>query len=71
MIEYKGYIGKVEFEGEVPIFHGEVINTRDVITFRGESVSELPQASMIPSMNTWPFVRSVGRPLTRHFSDSL
>lgn len=43
-MEYKGYIGKVEFDDEAPIFHGEVINTRDVITFQGESVSELTQA---------------------------
>ncbi|NQV26599.1 MAG: type II toxin-antitoxin system HicB family antitoxin [Rhodopirellula sp.] len=44
MIEYKGYCGKVEFDDEAGIFHGEVINTRDVITFQGESVSELQQA---------------------------
>lgn len=44
MMEYKGYIGKVEFDHEAAIFHGEVINTRDVITFQGKSVSELTQA---------------------------
>ncbi|MCO6458964.1 MAG: type II toxin-antitoxin system HicB family antitoxin [Pirellulaceae bacterium] len=44
MMEYKGYIGKVEFDDDALIFHGEVINTRDVITFQGESVSELTQA---------------------------
>ena len=44
MMEYKGYIGKVEFDDEAGIFHGEVINTRDVITFQGESVEELKTA---------------------------
>lgn len=44
MIEYKGYLGKVEFDDEAALFHGEVINTRDVITFEGESVSELTKA---------------------------
>ena len=44
MIEYKGYIGKVEFDGEAGIIHGEVINTRDVITFQGTSVKELKKA---------------------------
>lgn len=44
MIEYKGYCGKVEFDDEAGIIHGDVINTRDVITFQGESVSELQQA---------------------------
>lgn len=43
-MEYKGYIGKVEFDDEADIFHGEVINTRDAITFQGKSVSELKQA---------------------------
>lgn len=43
-MEYKGYIGKVEFDDEAGIFHGEVINLRDVITFQGESVQELRQA---------------------------
>lgn len=44
MMEYKGYIGKVEFDDEAGIFHGEIINTRDVITFQGQSVSELTTA---------------------------
>ena len=44
MMEYKGYIGKVEFDDEASIFHGQVINTRDVITFHGKSVAELRKA---------------------------
>ena len=43
MMEFKGYVGKVEFDDEASIFHGEVINTRDVITFQGTSVAELEQ----------------------------
>jgi predicted HicB family RNase H-like nuclease len=41
MFTYKGYIGKIEYDDQAEIFHGEVINTRDVITFQGESVTEL------------------------------
>lgn len=44
MMEYKGYIGKVEFDEEAGIIHGEVINTRDVITFQGDSVAEVKKA---------------------------
>jgi predicted HicB family RNase H-like nuclease len=44
MMEHKGYIGRVEFDDESGIFHGEVINTRDVITFQGSSVAELKTA---------------------------
>ena len=44
MMEYKGYVGKVEFDDEAGIFHGEVLDTRDVITFQGRSVDELKTA---------------------------
>jgi predicted HicB family RNase H-like nuclease len=44
MMEYKGYSAKVEFDSDANIFHGEVINLRDVITFEGETVKELKQA---------------------------
>jgi predicted HicB family RNase H-like nuclease len=44
MMEYKGYFAKVEFDDEANIFHGEVINLRDVITFEGETVDELRKA---------------------------
>ena len=44
MLEYKGYTGLVEFDGEAGLFHGEVVDTRDVITFQGTAVEELEQA---------------------------
>ena len=44
MMEYKGYLAQVEFDDEASLFHGEVINIRDVITFQGQSVDELRQA---------------------------
>lgn len=44
MMEYKGYIARVELDDEADLLHGEVINTRDVITFEATSVDELRQA---------------------------
>ena len=44
MMEYKGYIGKVEIDEEAGILYGEVINVRDVITFEGTTVEEVQQA---------------------------
>jgi predicted HicB family RNase H-like nuclease len=41
---YKGYEAVVELDEEAGVFHGEVINTRDVITFQGTSVPELKKA---------------------------
>ena len=44
MMEYKGYLGNIEYDDQAELFHGEVINTRDVITFQGRSVAELRKA---------------------------
>ena len=44
MMEYKGYFGSVEYDAEAKVFHGDVINTRDVITFQGTTVNEIEQA---------------------------
>ncbi len=43
-MEYKGYIGSVNYDDDAGIFHGEVINIRDVITFQGTCVAEIRQA---------------------------
>lgn len=44
MMNYKGYEAAVEFDDAAEIFHGEVINLRDVVTFQGASVEELKTA---------------------------
>jgi predicted HicB family RNase H-like nuclease len=44
MMEYKGYVGKAEFDDEADIFHGEVLLTRGVVTFQGRTVNELKKA---------------------------
>ncbi len=43
-MEYKGYLSRVTFDDKANIFHGEVINIRDVITFQGKSVDGLHKA---------------------------
>ncbi len=43
-MNYKGYEAVVKFDEDAHTFHGDVINTRDVITFQGASVGELEQA---------------------------
>ncbi len=44
MLNYKGYHGRVEFDEEAGLFHGEIVDLKDVITFQGKSVDELEQA---------------------------
>ncbi len=41
MMEYKGYRAAVTFDDEADTFHGDVVNTREVIAFEGTSVAQL------------------------------
>jgi len=44
MMAYKRYLAHIAFNAQANLFHGEVINIRDVVTFQGQSVDELRQA---------------------------
>jgi hypothetical protein len=50
-MEYQGYIGKVDFDDEAAVFHGEVKSTRDVITFQGEFGSSSTRRAIRPRQN--------------------
>ncbi|PKO01807.1 MAG: toxin-antitoxin system HicB family antitoxin [Chloroflexi bacterium HGW-Chloroflexi-5] len=43
-MKYKDYDSVITFDEEAKLFHGEVINIRDVITFQGSSVDDLEKA---------------------------
>jgi predicted HicB family RNase H-like nuclease len=43
-MSYRGYEAVVAYDEDANVFHGEVVNTRDVITFQGRSVEELRSA---------------------------
>jgi predicted HicB family RNase H-like nuclease len=38
MLEYREYVGRVEFDAEEGVLHDEIVGIRDVVTFRGASV---------------------------------
>jgi predicted HicB family RNase H-like nuclease len=44
MMQYKGYTGKVEYDADANLLHGEVLGIRDVVTFQAKSVEELHKA---------------------------
>jgi predicted HicB family RNase H-like nuclease len=44
MLKHKGYTGHVAYDDEAGIFHGEVLDLRDVVTFQGRSVDEIERA---------------------------
>lgn len=71
MIEYKGYIGAVNFDPEIDLFHGTIINTTDVITFYGASVTEL-RVEMQKSVEGYvEFCREQGKIPEKPFSKGI
>jgi predicted HicB family RNase H-like nuclease len=44
MMTHDGYVATIDLDEEAGLFHGEVINTRDVLTFQGRTIDELNAA---------------------------
>jgi predicted HicB family RNase H-like nuclease len=68
MMRYKEYEANVEFDEDAELFHGEVVNLRDVITFQGRSVSELKKAFAASVTDYLDFCRQRGEEPERPFS---
>jgi predicted HicB family RNase H-like nuclease len=68
---YKGYVSAVEFDDEAGIFHGEVINTRDVITFQGDCVDGLRKAFEESIDEYLKFCSEIGKSPEKPFSGRL
>ena len=43
-MRYKDYVATIEYDDDAALFHGEIANLRDVITFQGRSAAELKKA---------------------------
>ncbi len=72
MMEHKGYYaGKVTFDEEAGIFHGEVAGTRDVITFQGKSAAQLKKAFKDSVNEYLAFCSERGREAEKPFSGKL
>lgn len=71
MFEYKGYAATVEFDDEARVFHGEVVGTRDVVTFEGASVDEIEQAFRDSVDDYLEFCRQRGEEPDKPFSGKV
>jgi predicted HicB family RNase H-like nuclease len=71
MLKYKGYSGHVEYDDEARLFHGEVLDTRDVITFQGKSVDEIEQSFRDSIDDYLDFCRERGEEPDKPFSGKL
>jgi predicted HicB family RNase H-like nuclease len=68
---YKNYIGHVEFDSDAEIFYGEVINTRDVITFQGKTVAEIKKSFHESIDDYLNFCKERGEQPDKPFSDKF
>ena len=68
MLMYNGYIGVVEYDDEAEIFHGEIANTRDVITFQSADAKAI-KLEMIRSIDAHiAFCEKMGREASKPYS---
>jgi predicted HicB family RNase H-like nuclease len=71
MLMYKGYMGHVQFDDEAECFYGEVINTRDAITFQADNAHDLKQAFIDSIDDYLEFCRERNESLINHFQGNL
>ncbi|MBC7898719.1 MAG: type II toxin-antitoxin system HicB family antitoxin [Saprospiraceae bacterium] len=70
-MKYKNYEATVKFDEEAEMFYGEVINTRDVITFQGNSVEELKREFEISVDDYLEFCRERNEDPDKPFSGNF
>jgi len=68
---YKGYEAIVEFDEQARSLSGEVINTRDVITFQGDSAGEVERAFHESVDDYLEFCKSRGEEPEKPFSGTF
>lgn len=40
-VEYRGYVGSIEYSTEDGCYHGKLLNIKDLIVYEGSNVEEL------------------------------
>jgi predicted HicB family RNase H-like nuclease len=71
MLRYNGFSGRVEYDEAASVFHGEVLDTRDVITFEGTTVDDLEAAFRESVDDYLDFCRQTGEIPDKPFSGRL
>ncbi|MEW5910929.1 MAG: type II toxin-antitoxin system HicB family antitoxin [Thermodesulfobacteriota bacterium] len=68
VIKYKDYLGAFSYDPEADIFHGEVVNIADVVTFQGRSLDQLKRALKDSVEDYLVFCQEMGKDPERPFS---
>lgn len=56
-LEYMGYIGKFEYDSKNLIYHGEIQNLKDVLTFQGNTLEQLKIEMQNTIKDYWDFCK--------------
>ena len=71
-MHHEGYIATIDLDEEAGLFHGEVVNTRNVLTFQGRTLKELMKAFADTIADYVAWCRERGkepeRPYSGHFT---
>ena len=54
VMEYKNYVGSVEFSEADGLFYGKVLGVRALISYEGTNAKELVEDFMVQLKRTWP-----------------
>jgi predicted HicB family RNase H-like nuclease len=71
MMNYKGYTGSLEVDTDAGLIFGRVLDIRDVITFKGETVAEIRQAFQDSIDDYLEFCQELGQEPDKAFSGKL
>lgn len=67
-MNYKGYLGVAKIDEDAGVIRGHVVNTRDTITFQGETVNEAVAAFRESVDDYLAFCASLGQTPEKPFS---
>lgn len=70
-MQHEGYVATIELDEDAGLFHGEVINTRDVLTFQGRTLDELRTAFADTIADYVDWCRARGKEPERPYSGNF
>lgn len=71
MMIYKGYSGQIEIDEEANMLFGRVLDIRDIVTFKGETVAEARQAFQDSLDDYLEFCQEIGQEPDKPFSGKM
>lgn len=71
VLQYNGFIGSVHFDADDAVFYGKIEGISDLITFEGESVTELQQAFKEAIEDYIQICQQQGKPIHKSYKGSL